>query len=309
METVIGILINKIISLALIMAMGWLLVKCRILEADTSKAISRLTLYLVNPCVTITAFQVDYTPEVKNGLLLALFAAVAIHLFLILATGLLKKTLKLDPVEQLSVMYSNAGNLVIPLVSAMLGKEWVIYTSAFNAVQRILFWSHGKAVLCGDRGFQPRKIFGNINMISILVGLAMFLTGIRLPSLLQDAADSVGSMIGPLAMLVTGMLIGNLELRQLVIYKRVWLITFLRLILMPLSVVLLVKYSGITTLVPGGKEVLLVTVLAAVTPSATSITQLAQVHNKDAQYACAINVITTLLCILTVPIMIALYQV
>ena len=64
METVIGILINKIISLALIMAMGWLLVKCRILEADTSKAISSLTLYLVNPCVTITAFQVDYTPEV-----------------------------------------------------------------------------------------------------------------------------------------------------------------------------------------------------------------------------------------------------
>lgn len=304
----IGILINKIISLALIMAMGWLLVKCRILEADASKSISRLTLYLVIPCVTITAFQVDYTPEVQNGLLLALFTAAAIHLFLILATGLLKRMLKLDPVEQLSVMYSNAGNLVIPLVSAVLGKEWVIYTSAFNAVQIFLFWSHGKAVLCGDRGFQPKKIFGNINMISILLGLLLFLTGIRLPSQLQDSADSVGNMIGPLSMLVTGMLIGKLDLGQLVRYKRVWLITFLRLILMPLSVVLLVKYSGITTLIPGGKDVLLVTVLAAVTPSATSITQLAQVHDKDAQYACAINVITTLLCIVTVPVMIALYQ-
>ena len=305
----IGVLVNKIVSLALIMLMGYFLVKLQVLKADTSHAISKLLLYLVIPCAIINSFQVDYSPEVKNGLLLAFFAATATCLLLILAGHTLKRILHLDPVEQMSVTYPNVGNLVIPLVGAMLGQDWVIYTSAFNAVQRILFWSHGKAVLCGDRGFQPRKIFGNINMISILVGLAMFLTGIRLPSLLQDAADSVGSMIGPLAMLVTGMLIGNLELRRLVSYKRVWLITFLRLILMPLSVVLLVKYSGITTLVPGGKEVLLVTVLAAVTPSATSITQLAQVHNKDAQYACAINVITTLLCILTVPIMIALYQV
>ena len=61
-------------------------------------------------------------------------------------------------------------------------------------------------------------------------------------------------------------------------------------------------------MIPNGKDVLLVTVLAAVTPSATSITQLAQVHNKDAQYACAINVITTLLCIVTVPAMLTLYQ-
>ena len=244
----IGILVQKIISLSIIMALGWLMVKLRVLEADSSKIISRVVLYLVIPCVTITAFQVDYTPEVRSGLLLAVLTAVAIHLFLILATGLLKKLLMLDPVEHLSVMYSNAGNLVIPLVSAMLGKEWVIYTSAFNLVQMCLFWSHGKAVLCGEGGFHFRKIFGNINMISILVGLVLFLSGIRLPFLLQDAADSVGGMIGPLAMLVTGMLIGSLNLRQMIRYKRVWLITFLRLILMPLCVVLMVKFSGVTGL-------------------------------------------------------------
>lgn len=304
----IGILINKIISLAMIMFMGWLLVKLRVLTADSSKTISKLILYLVIPCVIITAFQVEYTPDIQNGLLLAFFTTIAIHVFLLLAARILKRFLNLDPVEHVSVIYSNAGNLVIPLVTAILGKEWVIYSSAFIAVQLFLFWSHGKAVLCGDRGFQPKKIFCSVNMISIFVGLALFLARIRLPALLKDAADSVGGMIGPLSMLVTGMLLGTQELRQLVKYKRVWLISFLRLILMPLCVVLLVKYSGITTLVPNGKEVLLVTLLAAVNPTATAITQLAQVHNRDAQYACAINVITTLLCILTVPAMIALYQ-
>ena len=71
---------------------------------------------------------------------------------------------------------------------------------------------------------------------------------------------------------------------------------------------LLIKYSGIASLIPNGKDVLLVTVLGAVASSATSTTNLAQVYNKDAQYACAINVITTMLCVLTIPVMVALYQ-
>lgn len=304
----IEILLQKIISLAIIMAMGWLLVKLRILEAESSKAISKVLLYLVMPCVTITAFQVDYTPEVQNGLLLALFASVAIHVFLLLAGGILKKSLKLDPVEYLSVIYSNAGNLVIPLVSAMLGKEWIIYTSAFILVQMTLIWSHGKAALCGERGIRLKTFFGNINMISIFIGIFFFLTGLRLPALLQDAADTMGSMVGPLPMLVTGMLIGSMDLRQLVRYKRVWLVTFLRLILMPVCIILLIRLSGLANLVANGKDILLITVLAAITPSATSITQLAQVHGKDARYAGAVNVISTLLCIATIPLMILLYQ-
>lgn len=302
------VLVNKIATLALIMFMGWLLGKLRILNDEASNAISKLLLYLVIPCVTINSFQVDYTPDVRNGLLLAFFAAAATCIFLLTAGHILKRLLHLNPVEQLSVTYPNVGNLVIPLVAAILGADWVIYTSAFIVVQTILFWSHGKAVLCGDRKFEFKKVFGSINMICVFVGMGLFFTGIRLPALLQDVTDSVGNMIGPLSMLVSGMLISGLKLRQVISYKRVWLIVFLRLIVLSLCAVLLIKYSGITRLIPNGKDVLLVTVLGAAAPSATSIINLAQVHNKDAQYACAINVITTVLCILTIPVMVALYQ-
>ena len=44
------------------------------------------------------------------------------------------------------------------------------------------------------------------------------------------------------------------------------------------------------------------------TPSASTLTQMAQVYGKDADYASAINVVTTLLCIVTMPLMVALYQ-
>ena len=74
---VVIILIKKIISLALIMAMGYLLVKLKILKSEDSKGLSTLSMYMIMPCMIINAFQVDYTPEVQNGLLLAFAAAAA----------------------------------------------------------------------------------------------------------------------------------------------------------------------------------------------------------------------------------------
>lgn len=301
-------LISKIVSLALIMLMGWLLVKGNVMRAQDSEGLSKLTLYLIMPCVILSSFQVDYSEEVKDGLFLAFLAAAVIHLILILLNTILKKTLHLDTVEQVSVMYSNAGNLIIPLVTAILGKEWVIYTSAFIVVQLILLWSHGKATLCGEKGFDLRKIFSNLNMISIVIGIMLFFTRIRIPALLQDTVDTVGGMIGPVSMLVTGMLLGGMDIRRLLTYKRVWLVSLLRLILVPLLILPLVKFSGISVLGAEGESVLLVTLLAVTTPSASTITQLAQVYEKDAQYACAINVVTTILCIVTIPAMVMLYQ-
>ena len=304
----IGILVKKIISLALILAMGWLAVKSKAMKSEDSKGISRLSLFLVMPCVILSSFQVDYTDDVKNGLLLALFAAVVLHAFLLILGYALKKALKLDPIEMTSVIYPNAGNLVIPLVSAVLGKEWVIYTCAFSTVQRILLWSHGKAVLCGEKDFNLRRILLNVNLIAIFAGALMFFARIRFPALIGDAVDTVGGMIGPLAMLVVGMLIAEQDLKKLFVYRRVWLVALLRLIVVPLLVIPFLKFSGIARFAANGELVLLVTLLATTTPAATTLTQFAQVYDRDAQYACAINVLTTVLCIATIPIMVALYQ-
>ena len=290
------------------MTMGFLLVKLKILKADDGKSLSTLTLYLIMPCMILNAFQVDYTPDVKNGLFLTLAAALAMHLVLIIINFALKKILRMDAVEQVSVMYSNAGNLVIPLVSAMLGKEWVIYTSGFIVVQLILIWSHGKSVLCEEKSFSFKKVLLNINMIMIFIGVVLFFTGIRLPDLLQDTTATVGDMVGPVSMLVTGMLIGNMDIRKVFTYKRVWLVTFFRLIFVPLVMIALLKFSGAAQLVPNGEKILLITLLAATTPAASTITQLANVYGKDAEYATSINVVTTLLCIVTIPLMVTIYQ-
>lgn len=302
------ILAKKILSLFLIMLMGAALVKSSILKAEDSKSLSVITLYLVMPCVIISSFQVTYTEEIRDGLILALIAAVLVHIILIVLTEVLGRAFHWDPVERASAIYSNAGNLIIPIVTALLGKEWIIYTSAFLSVQLILLWSHGKMTLCGEKKIELKKIATNVNMISIFIGILFFVCRIQLPAVLQDSIDTVGSMVGPAAMIVTGMLIGNMDLKKLASYKRLWLMVVVRLIAYPLLNIVFLKYSGLTAMVPAGDTILMITLLATITPSASTITQMAQVYGKDADYASAINVATTLLCIVTMPLMVMIYQ-
>lgn len=284
------------------------MVRAKIIKVEDSKILSVLTLYLIMPCSVLSALIVDYNPQIWHGLMLAILTAALIHAWMIAAAWLLGRVMGLSSVEQASIVYSNAGNLILPIVTSILGSEWVIYSIGYIIVQTCLIWSHGKMMLCGERGIDIKKIVTNINMIVIVVGLFLFLTGLRFPLPVHDAISSVGVMIGPTAMLVTGMLMGAADWKKIFSYRRLWLIVLLRLVLCPLGAVLFVKYSGIASLVPYGDTILLVTLLATMAPPASTVTQMAQVYGRDADYASSINVISTLLCIGTMPMLVTLYQ-
>ena len=241
-------------------------------------------------------------------MLLAFCAALVTHAIFLSLTAICRHPLQLTPAEQASLIYSNASNLTIPLVTAILGREYVLYVSMYVIVQVFLMWSHGRLLLSGENQFSLKKVLLNINIISIGIGAALFFLQIPLPAIIIGALQSVGSMIGPLCMIVAGMLLGGVELPQVVKIPGVWKVTVLRLIVYPLVVISVMRLSGAARLLPDGGTVLLVSLLSSVTPSAAAITQLAQIYSDEGEYAGIINVVTTVLCLITIPIMISLYQ-
>ena len=108
-----GLLFNEIAVLFLIMGLGFLLVKTKVLKSTDSRILSMVLIWLINPAVVLKAFQIDFTPEVRDRFLLAVGVAVAVNLLLMLITWGYGKLLKLDAVERTSIMYANAGNLVV----------------------------------------------------------------------------------------------------------------------------------------------------------------------------------------------------
>ncbi|PJI06972.1 MULTISPECIES: AEC family transporter [Clostridium] len=301
------LLIRKIVQLFFIMLLGYILVKLKVVKSEESVVLSKLSLYLITPCVIINAFQVDFKNDVRQGLLLALIVSVIIHILLIIIAYLIKNIFKLEEVEIASIIYSNAGNLIIPIVTSVLGAKWVIYSSAFISVQLVFLWTHCKVMFSKEEKLYIRKIILNVNMLSIFCGVFLLISGVRLPGIIHEAMSSVGDMIGPVAMLVTGMIIAGMPFKQFFVHKKIYLVTFFRMIFCPAVIIMLLKFSNAASLVHNGKEILLITFLATATPAASTVTQFAQIYNKDAEYAGAINIMTTILCIVTMPVFVTLY--
>ena len=302
------LLMQQIAELFLMILMGYVIVKAGILKGDDSKVLSKILLYLVIPCVIINAFQVDYTSEKVQGLLVAFKASVLLQVVLLAIVWIVGRFIGLNEVEKASIYYSNAGNLIIPLVTFVLGKEWVLYGCAFLSVQTVFIWSHGKYVLSRESKIDWKKILLNINMIAVAVGVFLFFTKIHLPGLVNQTLSSVGNMVGPASMMVTGMLIAEMSLKDIFTNRRVYFVTFLRLIAVPAAALLLLKISGLVNGSPDGKKLLLIVFLAVLTPSASTVTQMCQVYGNDSKYASAVNVMTTLLSIVTMPLMVLVFQ-
>ena len=303
------LLMEQIVELFIMIFMGFAIVKAGIVKDEESKVLSKIVLYLVIPCVIVNAFQVDYTAQTVKGLMIAFVASVILQIILLIIVAVMGKVLSLNEVEVASVYYSNSGNLIVPIVTFILGKEWVLYGCVFMSVQLVFLWTHCKKIISRERSYDWKKIVLNINMISIAVGVVLFFTRIRLPEVIDNTIGAVGNMIGPASMIVTGMLFAGMNLKQIFANKRVYFVSFLRMLVVPLIALILIKGSRLANLSADAPKIMLIVFLAVITPSASTVTQMCQVYGNDSQYASAINVVTTLSAIITMPVMVLLFEI
>lgn len=285
----------QIVKMFLIMAIGFLAVKTHLIPASAGKGISQLAAFIVKPCAILYAFQVDYSAEKALGFLLALFAAVLTHVIFIIISRLLSKPCHLSPVEQASMIYTNSGNLLMPLVAATMGQEWLFYSCAYMAALQGFVWIHGKSLICEERQIDWKRAFFNVNIISIVLGIFFFFTQLRFPSLLGEAVASVSSMQGAVNMLSIGIsfaTFSSLNLRKL---SKVIFVTVHRLVVFPAIMLLIFFIIGVTKFLPDAYQIILIVLLASGAPSGVVVTQIAQIYGKDENQSSLINVFTMIL--------------
>lgn len=302
-----ALLTKQIIQLFIMMAAGFLIVKAGLLKPSDSKPLSILIVYIICPCTILNAFQIEFSPQIQSDFMLAFLSAVLIHILLFVIVYGLSTVFHFVPVEKASLLYSNAGNLIIPLVTAILGEEWVIFASAFMVVQLFILWTHGKSLIEGKRGADIRSILTNVNMICCVIGMILFLLHIQLPEILRSTMKSAGGTIGPVSMFMLGIILAGTDLKSMITKKRLWFITFLKMIAVPAIVILIMKFSGIASRSASGETIIFISLLATMTPAATTVTQMAQLYDNDVSYATAINALTTIVCLGSMPLLTMLY--
>ena len=304
------LLAEQIVSLFLFVAAGYASVKAGLFQSEDSKVISNMVVYICSPCMVIYSFQIELTKDKVQGLLLAAAAAVLVHILLILWTMLLRKPLNLNNIERASLIYTNSGNLIIPLVAAVMGVEWVFYTNAYNIVQTVLIWTHGSRMIGQHtEDWDYKKILMNPNIIAIIAGFFFFAARIHIPEVIGTCLEGFGNMIGTAGMFVIGMVIGNMDLKWVFRRKRPYFVCLIRLLIYPAVVAVIFDVIAKMGIHKEAKDILLVVFLAASAPAAAMVTQLAQIYNQDSKYASVINVMSIIFCIVTEPLMVLLYEI
>ncbi len=300
------LLLYKIFQLFLIMILGVVLVKAKLLKSEDSIVLSKLSLYLFMPAVIINAFNVEMTANIIGGLLIAFFLAVSIHIVLLVLDCIFKKYLKATNVERASIMYSNAGNLIVPIVTYVLGEEYLIYSSAYLIVQLVFLWTHCVR-LFSEQKISLKKILLNINMLAVISGFIIMLSGLRLPNFIDEITSSLGAMLAPAGMIIAGMLAASVDFRKMMKTKRLYFVMMARLVICPVIIMLLLKGISLIVRIPDIDTVMLISYLASITPAASTVMQFSQIYGKDSYYATAINSITTVGCIITMPLLIMFF--
>ena len=302
------LLLYKTMQLFAVMAIGFLLVKLRLLHSDDSVSLSRVSLYILMPVAIINSFSVKLSRDILLGFLLACGAGVAIHLLMLAVERIFAKTAHATAVERASVFYSNAANLIIPIVSFILGDEWVIYSLGFLSVQLVFIWSHGICLFRSGERLNLKKILLNPNIIAIGVGLVILLTGITLPGFVTDITASLGGVLGYVGMLIAGMTAAGLNFKEAAKNKRLYLTAAMRNIVCPLVTLAAIKLVLPFIPIAGSDNILLISFLATMTPSAATVMQFAQIYDTEADYSVAINILTTLISCVSIPLFVLVYQ-
>lgn len=302
------LLAEQILAMFLTMAVGFGVVRAGLFKTEDSRIISTMVVYICNPCVVVHSFQIELTDDKIKGLMIAIGLSVVVHMVLIIGSEILSFIFHFNSIEKASIIYTNAGYLVIPLVGAVLGEEWVFYTTAFILVQTVLMWTHGVKLIGQEKELNIRKILCNPNVIAMIIGIALFALEIRLPTVVDSCVSGFGDMISPASMMVIGMVIGDVDLKWVFRQKRPYLICLLRLIVFPLIAV--VAFAGLerSGIHPDAEYILMIVLIATSAPAAAMITQLAQIYGKDSRYASVINVMSVIFCIITMPVMVLSYE-
>lgn len=295
-------LLKQTLTMAIYIAIGFTLFRAKKLTQAGSKDLASLLPWLVVPAVIINSFCVPYSAErlKEFGIsfllgLLALFVSMAI-------TALLFRK---DPIENLAVAFSNAGFMGIPLVRQSLGEEAVFYLVGTVAALNLFQWTYGLLLLGGEKKKGSWKgILGSPIVVGSVVGFTLFATGLgdKLPDVVNGALKGVAATNAPLAMLVLGVYLAQTELKSMVSTPRLYLLSGVRLVLIPLATLL------IFWVIPAPNIIKLAILITAAAPVGANAAVYAQLYDGDYPYACKAVTLSTMLSIATLPMLAALAQ-
>ena len=207
-------------------------------------------------------------------------------------------------VYRYALTFGNFGFMGNAIVPAILGPEMLYPYLLFIMPLQVGAYTWGMAILIpGDKpGSNPLKRLVNPLFASVLLGAALGLLGVgsHIPAFATTALTNLGSCMGPVAMVLTGFVVGKYDFLSLLLNKKVYAATFLRLIALPLL------YMTILHLLGAPDLTVLLCMFAFGTPLGLNTVVFPAAHGGDTSTGASMAMISHTLSVLTIPLLYAL---
>lgn len=299
--------LNQMLVLFLFMALGFFLNKKKLLPMDDSVVLSKLETYLFVPCLVFSVFYKYCTVEnFKQKSVYILYGTAIMAVSLVIGIFLAKVFAKdryLRKIYTYSFAVANFSFMGNAVVLGVFGEEILFDYMIFTLPLNLYVYSIGTASLRPDEEGKKisLKAFVNPIFIALLLGAVCGLCSLPLPSFVTSAVSSAGACMSPLAMLLTGFVIGEYRLKTLASNKKVYLASLIRLILLP-TVFMLVLIALKTD-----KAILRAALCATAMPLGLNTVVFPAAYGGDTTPGASMALISHLISVVTIPIMFAIF--
>ena len=303
-------------------AAGYFLRRKNVVTADGKKAITAVIWKVALPCMAFVTFLQDFAYEdFLSGISVFIGSAVLYFAFMVLGRLLFRRFGKRR--ANVAAFMLSLGQLTLftmPLLRSLGSDRAMLYCGIMTLVFRFMLYFVALTTIAGEDGGSFRrsakKAFWNPVMIAMLLGMFIFLCQGFLPQVngvcvfridktlpaLYKVLSALSDMVSPLAMLLIGMNIGACNIKKTLQDGPAWLCGGMRTLLCPLLVLCVTRLLSFFF----NPDAALAMTLGLAAPASVTISIFCSTYEYEEEFASHITVTSTLLCVITVPVIYAL---
>ena len=294
------VLLQQMGILFVYMMIGYVACKKEYFDQEFGKKLSWLVVNVANPMLAISAVVNNEEQIAKKDFYVIVLLAICFYAFFLILAQILPRLIGVQRsdigVYKMMTTFNNIGFMGFPVIAAAYGNGALIYAVPFSIMFNILCYTWGIQTLCGggEKGNWKRII--NIGTISGIISIVLFFMQIPVPKMICSLSAGLSNLTGPLSMLVIGISIAAMELKDLFTDIKLLKFALIKLLAVPVAAMLLVCQVIDNRLIC---EVFLVMMA---TPAASMCAMLSQQYGGDYELAAKGVALTTILSVVTMPI-------
>jgi len=293
-------------TILIFVSLGFYFGKRGVIDDNARGKLSSLVLRLILPCNIIASFMTGVTrADLFDCAEVFLIALAAQILCVIVSRFVFPKAEESEKaILRYSVIVSNATFIGLPVIGSIYGVRGTVLCAVAVIPMRIMMWTAGISLFekaNGGKMKQILKVLRNPCMLAVYIGIVLSLTGWKLPSFAEDAVVKLSNCTAAMTLLLVGSVLSNVNFKTIASPK-IFIISAIRLVIIPAALCFALKPFNFSPEVAG------TVCLMYGMPAATTSVMLAKLYGGNEQYAGKVIFASTLLSLITVPLVALLAQ-